>query len=60
MADSATWTKPLVQEHAQVAVAVELYTLPFYITALASIKPTPGPSATLTDPEGFPRHTTSS
>ncbi len=32
------WTKELVQEHAQTAVKVELYTLPFYLTALASIK----------------------
>lgn len=31
------WTKELVQEHAQTAVKVELYTLPFYLTALASI-----------------------
>lgn len=33
-----TWTKQLVQEHAQTAVAVEIYTLPFYLTALTSIK----------------------
>ncbi|WPD24458.1 MAG: ferritin-like domain-containing protein [Candidatus Electrothrix scaldis] len=32
------WTKELVQAHAQAAVAVEFYTLPFYITALCSIK----------------------
>jgi hypothetical protein len=32
------WTKKLVQEHAQAAVAVEFYTLPFYITAMCSIK----------------------
>jgi hypothetical protein len=32
------WTKELVQHHAQAAVAVEFYTLPFYITALCSIK----------------------
>ena len=32
------WTKELVQEHAQTAVKVELYTLPFYLTVLASIK----------------------
>jgi hypothetical protein len=32
------WTKELVQQHAQAAVAVEFYTLPFYITALCSIK----------------------
>ncbi|WLE96210.1 MAG: ferritin-like domain-containing protein [Candidatus Electrothrix communis] len=34
------WTKQLVQEHAQVAVQIELYTLPFYITAMTSIKDT--------------------
>lgn len=33
------WTKELVQKHAQTAVAVELYTLPFYLTALSSINP---------------------
>lgn len=32
------WTKQLVQEHAQAAAAVELYTLPLYLTAMASIK----------------------
>ncbi|MCI5121244.1 MAG: hypothetical protein D3908_08660, partial [Candidatus Electrothrix sp. AUS4] len=32
------WTKELVQTHAQAAVAVEFYTLPFYITAMCSIK----------------------
>lgn len=32
-----TWTKELVQEHAKTAVKVEIYTLPFYLTALASI-----------------------
>jgi hypothetical protein len=32
------WSKELVQEHAKAAVSVELYTLPIYITALASIK----------------------
>lgn len=32
------WTKELVQEHARTAVAVELYTLPFYLTVLSSIK----------------------
>ena len=32
------WTKELVQEQAHTAVMVELYTLPFYISALASIK----------------------
>lgn len=38
-----TWTKELIQEHAQVAVAVELYTLPFYLTALTSIKDSKDP-----------------
>lgn len=33
-----TWTKELVQKHAQAAVMVELYTLPFYLTVLTSIK----------------------
>jgi Ferritin-like len=33
-----TWTKELVQDHAKVAVMVELYTLPFYLTVLTSIK----------------------
>jgi hypothetical protein len=32
------WTKDLVQQHAQVAVSFELYTLPFYLTAMTSIK----------------------
>uniref|UniRef100_UPI004057B173 ferritin-like domain-containing protein n=1 Tax=Candidatus Electrothrix sp. TaxID=2170559 RepID=UPI004057B173 len=32
------WTKELVQQLAQAAVAVEFYTLPFYITAICSIK----------------------
>ncbi|QLE57765.1 ferritin-like domain-containing protein [Nostoc sp. TCL26-01] len=32
------WTKELVQAHAQTAVKVELYTLPFYLTALTSIQ----------------------
>ncbi len=32
------WTKELVQQHAQTAVAVELFTLPFYFTVLTSIK----------------------
>ena len=32
------WTKEIVQKHAQAAVAVEFYTLPFYITAMCSIK----------------------
>ncbi|MGB3638666.1 MAG: ferritin-like domain-containing protein [Rivularia sp. (in: cyanobacteria)] len=35
--DTRVWTKELVQKHAQTAVKVELYTLPFYLTALASI-----------------------
>lgn len=34
------WTKELVQEHAKTAVKVELYTLPFYLTALTSIADT--------------------
>ncbi|WP_417913352.1 ferritin-like domain-containing protein [Candidatus Electronema sp. TJ] len=34
----ATWTKQLVQEHAQVAAAIELYTVPFYTTVMTSIK----------------------
>ncbi len=33
-----TWTKELVQEHAKAAVMVEMYTLPFYLTVLSSIK----------------------
>lgn len=33
------WTKKLVQQHAQAAVAIEVYTLPFYFTVLSSIKP---------------------
>lgn len=32
------WTKELVQEHAKAAVMVEMYTLPFYLTVLSSIK----------------------
>jgi hypothetical protein len=32
------WTKKLVQEHAQAVAAVELYTLPLYISALTSVK----------------------
>ncbi|MBF0134294.1 MAG: hypothetical protein HQL75_17125 [Magnetococcales bacterium] len=45
MSDKNTlfWTKQLVQQHARVAVAVELYTMPFYFTALASIKDTRHP-----------------
>jgi hypothetical protein len=34
---AAVWTKALVQEHAQAAAAVELYTLPLYITAMTSV-----------------------
>lgn len=34
------WTKELVQSHAQVAVAIEFYTIPFYLTALTSIDKT--------------------
>jgi hypothetical protein len=33
-----TWTKELVQEHAKAAVMVEMYTLPFYLSVLSSIK----------------------
>ncbi|MCI5159118.1 MAG: hypothetical protein D3906_11925, partial [Candidatus Electrothrix sp. AUS1_2] len=41
MADSnVLWTKELVQEHARVAVAIELYTVPFYTTVMTSIKDT--------------------
>jgi Ferritin-like len=40
----STWTKELVQQHAQAAVSVEIYTLPFYLTALTSIKDTSSPS----------------
>ena len=32
------WTKELVQKHAQVAAAVELYTIPLYTTIMTSIK----------------------
>jgi hypothetical protein len=35
---SRKWTKELVQEYAQAVVAIEFYTLPFYITATSSIK----------------------
>lgn len=38
-----TWTKELVQEHAKTAVMVEMYTLPFYLTVLSSIKDTQSP-----------------
>lgn len=34
------WTKKLVQDHARVAVAIELYTVPFYTTVMTSIKDT--------------------
>jgi rubrerythrin len=37
LATSTSWTKELVQQHARAAVAVEFYTVPFYITAMASI-----------------------
>jgi hypothetical protein len=47
-ATAPTWTKELVQQHAQAAVAVEMYTLPFYLTALTSIKDTTAPSYTAT------------
>jgi hypothetical protein len=36
----APWTKQLVQEHAQVAAAVELYTIPFYTAVMTSIRDT--------------------
>jgi hypothetical protein len=32
------WTPDLVRQHAQAAVMVELYTLPFYLTVMTSIK----------------------
>jgi hypothetical protein len=38
--EMAPWTKQLVQEHAQVAAAVELYTIPFYTTVMTSIRDT--------------------
>lgn len=31
------WTQALIQSHAQAAVSVELYTLPFYLTSLTSM-----------------------
>ncbi len=34
---STKWTKELVQDHAKTAVLIEMYTLPFYLTALTSI-----------------------
>lgn len=34
----ANWTKKEVQRHARVAVAIELYTIPFYTTVMTSIK----------------------
>jgi hypothetical protein len=34
----ALWTKELVQQHAQVAAAIELYTVPFYTTVMTSIR----------------------
>jgi hypothetical protein len=40
-----SWTKPLVQAHARAAVSVELYTLPFYLTAMSSIKDPDDPIA---------------
>lgn len=42
---NAVWTQQLLQQHAQVAVAIEMYTLPFYFTALSSINDT-GPVGT--------------
>ena len=41
------WTKQLVQEHAQAAAAVELYTLPLYLTAMTSIKDSKSEAATI-------------
>jgi Ferritin-like len=38
------WTAALVQGHAQACVTVELYTLPFYFTALTSITDTTSPA----------------
>ena len=35
---NSQWTKKLVQQHARVAVAIELYTVPFYTTVMTSIK----------------------
>ena len=32
------WTKELVQSHAKTAVLIEMYTLPFYLTVMTSIK----------------------
>ncbi|WP_166481774.1 ferritin-like domain-containing protein [Scytonema sp. UIC 10036] len=40
MTTTNTWTKELVQNGAKTAVLVELYTLPFYLTALSSITDT--------------------
>ena len=45
MSSGNIWTKELVQKHAQTAVTIELYTLPFYVTAYGSIKDTSDPSA---------------
>lgn len=41
-----TWTVDSVRKLAQFAVSVEIYTLPFYLTALASIKDTSHPAYT--------------
>jgi hypothetical protein len=40
---ASSWNKKLVQDHAQAAVSVELYTLPFYLTAMTSIKDATSP-----------------
>ena len=40
---ATSWTADLVRQHAQAAVAVEFYTLPFYLTVLTSIKDTESP-----------------
>lgn len=45
-ANNAKIALAAAQAHAQVAVAVELYTIPFYLSALASIIPPGAPNAT--------------
>ena len=45
-ANTAKIALAAAQAHAQVAVAVELYTIPFYLSALASIIPPGAPNAT--------------
>ena len=37
--DDPRWSSAVILEHAQAAVQVELYTLPFYVTVLSSIDP---------------------